>query len=76
VLTPSPSRATRPVAAIIRGPEHLIREAVSDEDHFAFVDLIERVITLLIATYRRTGNVSTNRRFLWRISDLWLVSAS
>jgi hypothetical protein len=38
VLTPSPSRATRPVAAIHFGAEHLIREAVSDEDHFAIVD--------------------------------------
>jgi hypothetical protein len=38
VLTPSPSRATRPVAAIHCGAEHLIREAVSDEDHFAIVD--------------------------------------
>jgi hypothetical protein len=38
VLTPSPSRATRLVAAIICGAEHLIREAVSDEDHFAIVD--------------------------------------
>jgi hypothetical protein len=46
VLTPSPSRATRLVAAIICGAEHLIREAVSDEDHFAIVDLIESAITL------------------------------
>jgi hypothetical protein len=46
LLTPSPSRATRPVAAINCGAEHLIREAVSDEDHFAIVDLIERAITL------------------------------
>jgi hypothetical protein len=60
VLTPSPSRATRPVTAINCGAEHLIREAVSDEDHFAIVDLIERLITLLLATYRRMGNVSTN----------------
>jgi hypothetical protein len=37
VLTPSPSRATRPVAAIHCGDEHLIREAVGDEDHFAIV---------------------------------------
>jgi len=46
VLTPSPSRATRPVAAINCGAEHLIREAVGDEDHFAIVDLSERLITL------------------------------
>jgi hypothetical protein len=46
VLTPSPSRATHPVIAIACGAEHLIREAVSDEDHFAIVDLIERAITL------------------------------
>ncbi len=60
MLTPSPSRATRPVTAINCGAEHLIREAVSDEDHFAIVDWMERLITLLLATYRRTGNVSTN----------------
>jgi len=46
VLTPSPSRATRPVTAINCGAEHLIREAVSDEDHFAIVDLSESAITL------------------------------
>jgi hypothetical protein len=46
VLTPSPSRATRPVAAINCGAEHLIREAVSDEDHFAIVDLSGSAITL------------------------------
>jgi hypothetical protein len=41
LLTPSPSRATHPVPAILRGAEHFIREAVGDEDHFAFVDLVE-----------------------------------
>jgi hypothetical protein len=41
LLTPSPSRATRPVAAIGCGAEHFVREAVGDEDHFAIVDLVE-----------------------------------
>jgi hypothetical protein len=50
VLTPSPSRATHPVTAIDCGAEHLIREAVSDEGHVAIIDLIERAITLLLAT--------------------------
>jgi hypothetical protein len=46
VLTPSPPRATHPVTAIACGVEHLIREAVSDEGHFAIIDFIERAITL------------------------------
>jgi hypothetical protein len=48
-LTPSPSRATHPVAAIDCGAEHFVREAVCDEDHFAIVDWLS-LITLLLAT--------------------------
>jgi len=46
LLTPSPSRATRPVTAILGGVERLVREAVSDKGHFAIIGLIKRGITL------------------------------
>jgi len=46
VLTPSPSLTTHPAPTIIGGAGHCIGEVVSEEDHFAIVDLIERAITL------------------------------
>jgi hypothetical protein len=50
VLTPSPSPNTRPAATIHGGAGLRIGAIMGDEDHFAFVDLIERFITLVLST--------------------------
>jgi hypothetical protein len=49
LLTPSPSRATHPVPAVIRGAEHFVREAVGDEDHLRSLIWLS-LITLSLAT--------------------------
>jgi hypothetical protein len=42
VLTPSPSPSTRPAATIHGGAGLRIDAIMGDEDHFAFVDFVER----------------------------------
>jgi hypothetical protein len=49
LLTPSPSRATHPVPAIVCGVEHVVRAAVGDEDHLRSLIWLS-LITLLLAT--------------------------